>query len=77
MDSTKPLRDNLDDYKKINFELKSLGETIGDSNETFVLLNSLPEAYKEMKNALKYGKESIIIDVIISVLKTKEMEPQS
>lgn len=77
MDSTKPLRDNLDDYKKINLELKSLGETIGDNNETFILLNSLPEAYKEMKNALKYGRESIIIDVIISVLKTKEMEPQS
>ena len=55
----------------------SLEDKLGDKNEAFVLLNFLPEAYKEVKNVLKYGRESVKIDAIISALKTKELEIQS
>ncbi|XP_038885954.1 uncharacterized protein LOC120076257 [Benincasa hispida] len=51
MDSTKPLSDNLDEFKTTVYEFKRLGKKIGNENEAFVLLNSLPEAYKEVKNA--------------------------
>lgn len=49
---------------------------MGDGNEAYVLLNSLPDAYKEVKNAMKYGRESITTDAIISALRTKELELQ-
>lgn len=74
MDNTKSLSENLDDFKKLSSEFKNLGEKIGDENEVFILLNSLPDAYKEVKVALKYGRESITTDAIISAVETKELE---
>ena len=71
MDSARSLTENLDEFKKIVIEFKSLGEKLGDDNEAYVLLNSLPEAYKEVKNALKYGRELLIVEAIISALKIK------
>ena len=59
MDLVKTLTENLDEFKKIVSEFKNLGEKLGGENEAQVLLNSLPNAYKEVKNALKYGRESI------------------
>ncbi|XP_022152111.1 uncharacterized protein LOC111019900 [Momordica charantia] len=76
MDSSKTLSDNLDDFKKLSSEFNSLGEKIGAENEAFILLNSLPESYREVKVALKYGRESITTDAIISAVKTKELELQ-
>lgn len=55
-------------------EFKNLGENIGDENESFILLNSLPDVYREAKVALKYERESISTDGIISEFKTKELE---
>ena len=77
MDSSKNLTENLDEFKKVVYEFKSLKVKLSDENETFVLLNSLPEAYKEVKNALKYGRKSVKTDVILSTLKTRELEIQS
>lgn len=74
MDPSKPLSENLDEFKKLTSEFKTMGEKIGDENEAFVLLNSLPDAYKEVKTALKYGRDSITTQVIISAIRTKELE---
>lgn len=37
-------------------------------------MNSLPDSYKDVKAALKYGRDKILIDGIISALKAKETE---
>lgn len=71
------MSDNLDDFKKLSSEFKNLGEKIGDENEAFILLNSLPEAYKDVKTALKYGRVSVTTYAIISAVKTKELELQA
>lgn len=49
MDSAKTPTENLDKFKKIVTKFKSLGEKLGDDNEAYVLLNSLPKAYKKVK----------------------------
>lgn len=72
MDSEKSLNKNLDAYENITAKLKSLGERIVDENESFVVLNSLPHSYKDVKAALKCGRDKIPIDEIISALKAKE-----
>ena len=54
-----------------------MSDKLSDENEAFVLLDSLPEAYKEVKNALKYGRDSVKTDVIISALRTRELEIHS
>lgn len=50
-----------------------MGDNIEEENEAFIL-NSLPEAYKEVKNALKYGRELVTIGAITTALKTKELK---
>ena len=49
MDSSKNLTENLNEFKKIVYDIKSLEDKPSDENEAFVLLNSLPMAYKEVK----------------------------
>ncbi|XP_038896323.1 uncharacterized protein LOC120084587 [Benincasa hispida] len=76
MDSSKTLTNNFDEFKKIVAEFKTLGEKLSDKNEAYVLPNSLPESYKEIKNALKYGRDSRSTYTIISALRTRELELQ-
>ena len=54
-----------------------MGDKIGDENESFILLNSLPETYKEVKMTLKYGRQKITTYDVISVVKTRELELNS
>lgn len=42
-----------------------------------MLLNSLPKAYQEVKNALKYERDSRTTNIIIAALRTKEIQLQS
>ena len=57
-DPSNTLTDNIDEFKKIVLEFKSLEDKLNDENEAYVLLNALPIAYKEVKNTLKYGRLS-------------------
>lgn len=47
------------EFKKLNKEFTTTRVKLGSKSETMDLVNSLPEAYKVMKNALKYGIDSI------------------
>ena len=75
MDPSNNLTDNLDE-KYVVSEFKSLEDKLIDDNEAFVLLNSVPEAYKEVKNALKYDRDSVKTDAIILALRTRELKIQ-
>ena len=77
MDGNKYLTKDLGEFKKLSSNFKELGDKIGDENESFILLNSLLEAYKEIKMTLKYGRQKIITDNVISAIKTRELELNS
>ena len=68
MDDNKYLTENLGEFKKLSSNFKELGDNIDDENESFNLLNSLLETYKELKMALKYGRQKINIDDVILVM---------
>ncbi|TXG53283.1 hypothetical protein EZV62_022452 [Acer yangbiense] len=59
MNASKGLGQNLDDFKKMTIELANTGidEKLSDENEAIILLNSLPDSYKDVKAAIKYGKQ--------------------
>lgn len=77
MDSSKTLDENLDDFNRICLELASTGEKMSDENQVVILLNSLPESYKEIKAAIKYGRDSLTLDTVLSALRSKELEMKS
>ncbi|KAK0588339.1 hypothetical protein LWI29_038366 [Acer saccharum] len=76
MDASNGLGKNLDEFKKMTIELANVGdnEKMSDENEAIILLKSLPESFKDMKAAIKYGKTSLSLEKCISALKSKELE---
>ena len=75
MDQNKNLQQNLDDFKWIAIALASIDEEkIGDESQAIILLNSLPKSYKEVKAAIKFGRQSITLDEVISALRSWELE---
>lgn len=55
---SKTLTNNIEEFKKIISEFRSLEDKLNDENEAYVLINSQPESYKEVENTLKYGRLS-------------------
>ena len=65
MDPSKNLEQNLDDFKRISISLASVNQgKIGDESQAIILLNSLPESFKEVKVAIKFGRKSITLDEV-------------
>ena len=74
MDSLKNLEENLDDFKKIIVALANIDEKISEENQAIILLNSLPESFKDIKVAIKYGRDSLTLEDILGALRSKELE---
>ncbi|TXG68247.1 hypothetical protein EZV62_003182 [Acer yangbiense] len=76
MDPSKGLGQNLDEFKRMTIELANAGENekLSDENEAIILLNSLPDSFRYVKAAIKYGRTSLSLDECISALKSKDLE---
>lgn len=74
MNSSKSLDENLDELKRLTKEFATIGDKLGSEREATLLINSLPEAYRDMKIALNYEKDSINLESVISAIKCKELE---
>ncbi|XP_038889933.1 uncharacterized protein LOC120079695 [Benincasa hispida] len=57
MDYAKSLTENLNEFKRLSLEFRSIGDNIGEENEVFILLNSLPDSFKDVKATMKYGRK--------------------
>ncbi|KAL4031342.1 hypothetical protein IC575_009619 [Cucumis melo] len=47
---------------------------MSDENQAVILLNSLPETYREVKGAIKYGRDSLTMSIVLDALKTRNLE---
>ena len=58
------LEQNLHDFLRMMIELANSGENeaFSDENQAIILLNFLPDTYKEVKSAIKYGRTSITLE---------------
>ncbi|KAL0534607.1 hypothetical protein IC582_028898 [Cucumis melo] len=74
MDQSKSLEENLDEFQKIIIDLNNISEKMSDENQAVILLNSLPETYREVKAAIKYGRDSLTMSIVLDALKTRNLE---
>ena len=72
MDPSKSLEENLDDFKVITIGLANIDEKILEENQAIILLNSLPESHKDLKTAIKYGRESLSLDDVLGALRSRK-----
>ena len=66
MDPAKDLDENLDVFNKLVLDLANSNEKFTDEHHAVILLNSMPDQYKDIKTALKYGRDTITSDEIVS-----------
>lgn len=52
----------------------TLEKKLDCENQVVILLNSLLKKYKEIKCAIKYGRDTLSLDVVLNSLRSKELE---
>lgn len=67
----------MDKFNKITLDLINCGEKISSDQKIVGLLNALDVKYKDIRNVLEHGKDDLIVDIIYSFLKNRELELRS
>ncbi|CAI9771120.1 unnamed protein product [Fraxinus pennsylvanica] len=65
--------ENMDRFNRITQDLTNCGEKISDDQKVVGLLNALGDKYKDIRNALEYGKSDLTIEIIHNSLLTEEL----
>ncbi|KAL0456139.1 UNVERIFIED_CONTAM: hypothetical protein Slati_0953100 [Sesamum latifolium] len=74
LDVSKTIDDNIDDFTKLIQDIKLTGDKNIDDYSPIVLLNAIPETYGDVKSAIKYGRDNVNLETVISGLKSKEID---
>lgn len=74
IDPTKDLEDNLDTFNNLVQDITNAGYIVYEGYKVVVLLNTIPETYKEVKDTIKYSRDILISYIVINSLRSKELE---
>ena len=74
LDMSKDINDNLDVFTKLILDIKLTGDKHIDDYSPIVLLNAIPDSYSDLKSAIKYGRDTISLDIVVNGLKSKELD---
>ncbi|KAL0290776.1 UNVERIFIED_CONTAM: Retrovirus-related Pol polyprotein from transposon TNT 1-94 [Sesamum angustifolium] len=74
LDMSKNIDENIDEFTKLVQDIKLTGDKNIDDYTPIVLLNAIPDAYSDVKAAIKYGRDNVCLDTVINGLKSKEMD---
>lgn len=47
---------------------------MSDGNKDSIILNSLPDSYSEVKTTIKYGRDSVTLDIVLNALRSRDLE---
>lgn len=73
-DQSKSMEYNLDQFKMITTQLANIDKQVNLEDQAITLLNSLPESYSELKIAIKYGRENLLLGFVVNSLRFYELE---
>ena len=71
MQDAKTLEENVDEFLKMISDLSNLQIQVPDEVQAILILSALPDSYDMLKETLKYGREGIKLDDVISAAKSK------
>ncbi|CAA7047040.1 unnamed protein product [Microthlaspi erraticum] len=71
---SKNVDENVDDFLKIVAELSSLNVEVSDEVQAILLLTSLTPSFDQLKHTLKYGRESLSLEEVVSAARSRERE---
>ncbi|RVW60777.1 Retrovirus-related Pol polyprotein from transposon TNT 1-94 [Vitis vinifera] len=70
------IEEHLDHFNKIILDLENIDITVSDKDKAILLLTSLDASYTNMKEAIMYGRDSLIFDEVQSILHARELQKQ-
>ncbi|KAL0368464.1 UNVERIFIED_CONTAM: Retrovirus-related Pol polyprotein from transposon TNT 1-94 [Sesamum calycinum] len=74
LDLSKNIDENIENFTKLIQDIKLTGDKNIDDYSPIVLLNAIPETYGDVKAAIKYGRDNVNLETVVSGLKSKEMD---
>ncbi|KAK4397943.1 Retrovirus-related Pol polyprotein from transposon TNT 1-94 [Sesamum angolense] len=74
LDMSKNIDENIDEFTKLIQDIKLTGDKNIDDYSPIVLLNAIPETYGDVKAAIKYGRDNVQLETVVSGLKSKEID---
>ena len=74
MVESKSIDENIDDFLKLVFGLSSVNVYVSEEVQAILLLSSLLAQYNQLKETLKYGRETLTIEDVTNAAKSKEIE---
>ncbi|KAL0399720.1 UNVERIFIED_CONTAM: hypothetical protein Sradi_2315300 [Sesamum radiatum] len=66
--------DNINEFTKLIQDIKLTGDESIDEYSPIVLLNAIPDTYSDVKSAIKYGRDSVNLETVITGLKSRKID---
>ena len=70
----KSIDENIDEFTKLVVDLESLCVKIEDEDQAVILLNSLPKVFDQLRDTLKYSKDLLSLEGVVSAIHAKKMD---
>ena len=74
MDDSKTIDENVDEFTKLVADLENLDVKIDEEDQAIFLLNSLPKQYDQLRDNLKYGKQTLSLEEVMGAAYSKELD---
>lgn len=73
MDSSKLLDANFDMFNCVLLSLANSKVNFSDEYNDVILLKFRPEVYKDVNNVIKHGHDTLIVDIAVTALRSKDL----
>ena len=74
MADSKSIDENVDDFLKLVADLNNLQVEVSEEVQAILLLSSLPNKYDQLKETLKYGRDTLSLAEVTGAAWSKERE---
>lgn len=74
MNESRSADENVDDFLKIVAKLGSLDVKVSDEVQAILFLTSLSSSYNQLKHTLKYRRDSLTVEEVVSAVRSRERE---
>ncbi|GJS34779.1 retrovirus-related pol polyprotein from transposon TNT 1-94 [Tanacetum coccineum] len=71
------LGDHIDEFNKLILDLTNIDIEIEDEDQALMLLTSLPSSNEIFVETLLYGRESLTMEDVLAILKSKELKKRN
>ncbi|GJZ18409.1 retrovirus-related pol polyprotein from transposon TNT 1-94 [Tanacetum coccineum] len=74
---SKKLSEHIDEFNKLIGDLANIDVDIDEKDQALMLLTSLPPSYDNFVETLLYGRESLTLEDVLSILNSRELKKRT